>query len=150
MKTIGYITIWFVLGCIINAPIHLFQLNMKVGFLPCLAFLGCLFSINFASMSACITALLKYKEFHQSANISFVISEIKENMIAMLAGIGCITIAYIIKEIAKNYSIYSITYIAESIVYGVIVMYFWLISDIILAFLQLVNENGGIEKTKNV
>lgn len=140
MKTVGYITVWILLGCIIEAPIYFLKLNIRMEFLPSVAFLGCLFSINFASMSACTTAMLKFKEIHQTADCKPVISEMKDNTIAMLVGIVCTTICFILREIVFQYNIPVIFYIAESMIYSVFIMFFWLIFDVILAFLEMVGK----------
>lgn len=96
-----------------------------------------MFSLNFSAISACSNALLKYKESHADKKIEYVISEMKENMIAMLIGIVIVFFASIAKNVDSNLYL---QIACNTLIFAVLIMFLHLIIDIAQAFFNIVKN----------
>ena len=143
MDTFGRICLWIIVGVALSGFAWLMKVpmsfdDMKFLFPVC----ATLFSFNFAACSACSNALLKFRELHADKDISSVVKEMKESMIAMAIGL-----------IVSLLSLFSLNYLDETktsvlpkifangLIFAVFVMYVHLIYDIASAFFDLIKNN---------
>ena len=138
MNRIYIISFWILGGLVAAVLVHCLPPReidsiLKYSF----PFTFAMFSLNFSAISACSNALLKYKESHADKKIGYVISEMKENMIAMLIGIIVVFFASIAKSVDSN-MYWQIA--CNSLIFAVLVMFLHLILDIAQAFFKIVKN----------
>lgn len=102
-----------------------------------------LLSFNFTACSACSNALLKFKESHQDVDISPIVQEMKESIIAMIIGIVLVLLSLFTLNFFDRQDTCISMVVKTSInglIYGVFVMYISLIYDIAVTFLDLIKN----------
>lgn len=138
MNRIYIISFWILGGLVIAVLVNCLASKdidsiLKYSF----PFTFAMFSLNFSAISACSNALLKYKECHADMKIEYVISEMKENMIAMLIGIVIVFFASIAKNVDSNLYL---QIACNTLIFAVLIMFLHLIIDIAQAFFNIVKN----------
>lgn len=144
MATFGIIVLFLLCGVILSLLAYFMDMPMKYEDMKFLfPICATLFSFNFAACSACCTALLKYREKHEECDVSPIVKEMKDSIIAMAIGIFVVLLSlfglnFCSKLHGCNFFIIIIG--LNGIIYGVFVMYIFLVSDIAISFLELIRN----------
>lgn len=136
MNRVYIVVFWLFGGMIISLLADYFNpVDLKAILRYSFPFIFAMFSLNFSAISACSNAILKYKEMYKQCDIKIVVSEMKENMIAMLIGIVCVFIASFIRSSTQM----EILIVAcNVIVFSVLIMFIHLIMDVAMAFFDII------------
>lgn len=136
MNRVYIVVFWLFGGMIISLLADYFNpVDLKAILRYSFPFMFAMFSLNFSAISACSNAILKYKEMYNQCDIKIVVSEMKENMIAMLIGIVCVFIASFIRSSTQM----EILIVAcNVIVFSVLIMFIHLIMDVAMAFFDII------------
>lgn len=144
MDTVKEICFWVVIGEIISFIAWLMDVPMTYNDMKfLLPICATLFSFNFAACSSCSNALLKFKESHQDADISLVVQEMKESIIAMIVGIVIVLFSLFalnILEKPTNCYLIALKVGINGLIFSVFVMYIHLIYDIAVTFFDLIKN----------
>lgn len=144
MKNVNEICLWLVIGEIISfiawaMEVPMSYSNMKFLLPICVT----LFSFNFTACSSCSTALLKFKESHHETDISPIVQEMKESIIAMVVGIVIVLFSLFVLNCldGKECCFYkSVKTVINGLIFGVFAMYIHLIYDIAMTFFDLIKN----------
>lgn len=144
MDTFGRICLWFLIGIAISVVSWLLNVPMTFNDMKfLLPICATLFSFNFAACSSCGNTLLKYKESHPNIDISPIVQEMKESIIAMAYGILIVLLSLFALSylgVDTNCKYHYIRIGVNGLIYGVFVMYVWLIYDIAVTFFDLIKS----------
>ena len=144
MDTVKEICFWVVIGEIISFIAWLMDVPMTYNDMKfLLPICATLFSFNFAACSSCSNALLKFKENHQNVDISPVVQEMKESIIAMIVGIVIVLFSLFalnILEKPTNCYLIALKVGINGLIFSVFVMYIHLIYDIAVTFFDLIKN----------
>ena len=145
MAIFGQICLWLICGMVMSIIAWILKAPMSFDSMKfLLPICITLLSFNFAACSACSNALLKFKELHPDKDITSIIQEMKESIIAMVIGVFVIlfslfTLNYLmgIESSVKTGLIIGV----NGFIFSVFIMYVWLIYDIAMAFFELIGNN---------
>lgn len=144
MDTVKEICFWLVIGETISFIARLMDVPMTYNDMKfLLPICATLFSFNFAACSSCSNALLKFKESHQDADISLVVQEMKESIIAMIAGIVVVLLSLFALNVLDNpvdCCLKVLQVVVNGLIFSVFVMYIHLIYDIAVTFFDLIKS----------
>lgn len=144
METVKDICFWLVVGEIISIFARLMDVPMTYNDMKfLLPICATLLSFNFAACSSCSNALLKYKESHHNVDISPVVQEMKESIIAMIVGIVIVLFSLFalntLDELTNCY-LKVLEVGINGLIFSVFVMYIHLIYDIAVTFFDLIKN----------
>jgi len=142
MDTFRRICLWIIVGVFLSRFAWLLKVPMSFDDMKFLfPIYATLFSFNFAACSACSNALLKFRELHPDKDISSVVKEMKESMIAMVIGlIVSLLSLFFLNYLDETQTSVWPKIIVNGLIFAVLVMYVYLIYDIASAFFDLIKN----------